>query len=104
MKAYEAQITAKLNGAKHYEAVAEAMVDSWAIDQIVAGAYHDALVVVGTGTDYIINGDEDLAMKDIARAIWQANGGHCEVTVDLLCLDALPWRRYDFPLDTYKDK
>ena len=45
--------------------------------------------------------EEEFSQR-MARAIWQANGGYCEVTVEAAYLDELPYETYSFGPKDYK--
>ena len=45
--------------------------------------------------------EEEFSQR-VARAIWQANGGYCEVTVKATYLDGLPYETYFFGPGEYK--
>jgi hypothetical protein len=45
--------------------------------------------------------EEEFSQR-LARAVWQANGGYCEVTVKATYLDELPYETYFFGPQEYK--
>lgn len=45
--------------------------------------------------------EEEFATR-LTRAIWEANGGFCYVSVAMTCLEYLPTEYYEFDEDDYK--
>ena len=46
----------------------------------------------------------DKIIRQIVKLIWDMNGAYCNVTVNTLCLDTLPYEFYDFDEDDYNQK
>jgi hypothetical protein len=44
--------------------------------------------------------DDDFADR-LAKTVWQANGGFCEVSVQTTCLEYLPYEDHSFDEDDY---
>ncbi|MGO9109637.1 MAG: hypothetical protein ACLP9L_10415 [Thermoguttaceae bacterium] len=45
-------------------------------------------------------GEEEFADR-LVRAIWQANGGYCPITVTATCLEDLPCEEFEFDEEAY---
>ena len=55
-----------------------------------------------TSEGYLPGGEtEDAFARRLAKAIWAANGGYCEVEVVAVCLENLPSEKYSFREDDY---
>ena len=46
--------------------------------------------------------EEEFAER-LARAVWEANGGYCEVEVQAVCLDDIPYESYLLDEDRYEE-
>ncbi len=83
------------------EAVKEAAQSCWDFDDWFPRASEDGQQASGYGKLY--GGEQENEFADrLAREIWTANGGYCEVEVRALCVDDLPYESYTFDEDDFE--
>ena len=74
-------------------AIAEALMDFWGFEDVVAtpdGLVSDADGNLTGGTT------EDEFAGELARCVWAANQGFCNVVVNMTYLEELPSEEYEF--------
>ena len=80
------------------EAVQQAAEGEWSFD-----TWHESAGVLTSGGDGQLGGgesDDEFAQR-LAKAIWTANGGFCEVEVHSTYLDDLPYESFCFDQSDY---
>ena len=82
-------------------AIIEAIRGEWYFDPTEhLEAYHGEISGYAEGS--LSDTEEDFA-KGVARAVWKANAGYCEVRVNATYLDNLPSETYSFDEDEYAE-
>jgi hypothetical protein len=80
------------------EAVQNAAAGEWSFD-----AWHESSGILTSGGDGQLGGGEsdDEFSQRLAKAIWAANGGFCEVELHSTYLDDLPYESFNFDQNDY---
>mgnify|MGYP001570005501 CR=1 FL=1 len=59
--------------------------------------------LIATAQESLCGGETEQEFADrLARAIWKANGGCCEVSVQAMCLENPPYESYTFDEEDYE--
>jgi hypothetical protein len=58
--------------------------------------------ICGYAEASLYEGEEEFA-EGVARAVWEANAGYCEVKVKATYLEELPYETYSFAEDEYAE-
>ena len=84
--------------------VYKAIKEHWAVeDDIYFTDDLTALSVAGDG--YLAGGISEEEMADaIIKAVWEANGAYCRVTVSATYMENLPHESYSYDRDKYNEE
>ena len=100
-------MTVRIRGVKRDRVVAvkEAAEREWAFDAWYPLDYpHNPTSLASDGSGNLCGGEtEEEFAERLAKAVWKANGGYCEVEVRMLCLDCLPYETHVLDEDDYED-
>jgi hypothetical protein len=99
-RSYDMTIIVRGVNPERLEAVQEAAESCWDFDDWFQLASKDGQQASGYGS--LCGGEtEDEFADRLAKEIWAANGGFCEVEVRALCLENLPYGSYSFDEDDF---
>ena len=87
------------------DAIKDAAAGEWPFEDWHAVEYPDNPASFGSsGRDNLCGGEGDKEFAErLARAIWETNGGYCEVEVRATYLENLPCETYSFDEDEYEE-
>ncbi len=100
-RSYEMTVIVRRVDPARIKAVQEAAESCWDFDDWFPLADEDGQQASGYGS--LCGGEQEHEFaKRLAREIWTANGGYCEVEVRALCVDELPYESYSFDEDDFE--
>lgn len=86
--------------------IEKACIEEWSFDSETFSVEVDSKNVrtlTGNGTDSLCGGESEEEFADrLARAVWKANGSYCEVEVQALYLEELPYEQHVREENDYK--
>lgn len=87
------------------DAVKQAAADEWSFhDWYPLGLPNGPTSFVSSGEDHLCAGvGEEEFTERLARAIWEANGGYCEVEIKAIYLENLPCETYSFDEEAFEE-
>jgi hypothetical protein len=78
--------------------------EEWFHDDPATNPAVDVNRLTASGESSLCGGEtEDEFARRFARAVWEANGGFCEVEVDATYLENLPCENHSFDEEAYED-
>ncbi len=100
-------MTVRIHGANpdRAKAIKEAAEGEWEfVDWYPIDYPDDSRSFASTGTDNLCGGEtEEEFARRLTKAIWKANGIYCEVEVQSLCLEYLPYESYVLDEGEYEE-
>ncbi len=101
------EMTVKIRGAApdRVEVIKKAAESEWAFDVWYPLDHpDDARNFAADGSGNLCSGErEEEFVERLSRAIWKANGAYCEVEVQVLCLDCLPYETHILDEGAYEE-
>ena len=87
------------------DAIKQAAAEEWPFEDWYPLVHpSDPRSFFSSGQDNLCGGENDNEFATrLARAIWEANGGYCEVEVQATYLENLPCESYSFDEDEYEE-
>jgi len=101
---YEMALRVRGANPDRVDAIQDAAAGEWSFDDWhPLGDPHDPASFFSRGQDNLCGcaGESEFA-EGLARAIWKANGGYCEVEVGATYLEALPYETYGFDKEAFE--
>ena len=98
-RSYEMAIEVSGIKKERRKSVLKAVRKKWNIEVVDSGRH--GIFLSGEGSLCGGESEEEFARR-LSRAIWQVNGGYCEVTIKATYLDELPYETYSFGPEEYK--
>ena len=97
---YSMQIMVDNYNKEKEEDIQETVRESWNIDDSWKEGENQ---ITWFGEDNLSGGEsEDEFSERVAKDIWEANDGFCEVNINATYLEDLPYESYGFDKDDYK--
>ena len=87
------------------DAIKQAAAEEWPFEDWYAVEYPDTPTSFGSNDqDNLCGGESDKEFATrLARAIWEANGGYCEIEILATYLETIPCETYSFDEDEYEE-
>ena len=101
---YEMDLCVHRANPDRVDAVKKAAAEEWPFEDWYSLGYPDTPTSFGSsGRDNLYGGESEKEFAErLVRAIWEANGGYCEVEVRATYLEELPYETYSFDEDEYE--
>jgi len=104
-RSYGMQVEVGNPNARKLRAIREAMKKNWDFTDFDCEKGKDRRIEVikAYGESSLCGGESELEFADrLAEAVWKANGGYCEITINATYLEYLPFSTYTMTRDKYK--
>jgi len=93
---YEMSVSISNYNEKKSEAIEEAINGQWEFDDFLKREHQEVNYLDASGQGYLSGGDsEEDFVEQISKAIWEANGKVCNITVNCTYLENIPFESYD---------
>ena len=95
---YEMTVEISGHASERGESLKAAAEYQWPFEDLQTREAEDGkFVLEGFGQSFLSGGEGEEEFADrLARAVWQANGGYCRITVAATYLENLPFEEYCF--------